>query len=90
MAQEKQVKFNSKGEKECFSCRSDDHWAAECPKSKDKEQRGFLHIQAGHGAMISQFKSDEGTETVRTGGLRKNYLYLDTCTTNDQMANPAY
>ena len=34
------------------------------------------------GAMVSQSTS--------TGGLKKNYLYLDTCTTEDQMVNPAY
>jgi hypothetical protein len=39
--------------------------------------------------MISQFR-DSGNETVKTGGLRQNYLYLDTCTTNDQMVNPSY
>jgi hypothetical protein len=80
MAQEKEVKFNSKGEKECYTCGADDHWAAACPKRKEQ----------GGGAMISQFRSGEKPETIRTGGLKKNYLYLDTCTTNDQMVNPAY
>lgn len=32
------------------------------------------------GAMVSQ----------STGGLKKNYLYLDTCSTEDQMVNPSY
>ena len=54
-------------------------------KRKKKEgdagvKQGKLFIQMD-GAMISQ---------VRTGGLKKNYLYLDTCTTNDQMVNPSY
>jgi hypothetical protein len=88
MAQEKEIKFNSKGEKECYTCGADDHWAAACPKRK--EQGGFMNFQADHGAMISQFRQGDKPETVPTGGLKKNYLYLDTCTTNDQMVNPAY
>lgn len=35
-----------------------------------------------YGAMVSQSSS--------TGGLKKNYIYLDTCTTEDQMVNLAY
>ncbi|KAL7474050.1 hypothetical protein ACHAW6_000048 [Cyclotella cf. meneghiniana] len=75
----KQVRFNSKGENHCFTCGGTDHWANECPKKHD----GDLLIQ--HGAMISQVKSDP-----RTGGLRRNYLYLDTCSTINQMVNQAY
>jgi hypothetical protein len=44
MAQEKEIKFNSKGEKECYTCGADDHWAAACPKRK--EQGGFMNFQA--------------------------------------------
>jgi hypothetical protein len=40
-----------------------------------------------------QQESSEGaniSQSTATGGLKKNYLYLDTCTTEDQMVEPAY
>jgi hypothetical protein len=83
--QEKKVKTNSKGESDCFRCGAGDHWADDCPH---KEKRGGLFLQMD-GAMISQFRDSENA-LVKTGGLRPNYLYLDTCTTNDQMVNPSY
>jgi hypothetical protein len=91
MAQEKKVlaqdkkKYNSKGESHCYGCGAGDHWADDCP---EKEKRGGLFLQTD-GAMISQFR-DGNDAMVKTGGLRPSYLYLDTCTTNDQMVNPCY
>ena len=76
---EKRVRFNCKGKNHCFTCGGTDHWANECPKKCN----GNILIQ--HGAMISQVKSDP-----RTGGLHRNYLYLDTCSTINQMVNQAY
>jgi hypothetical protein len=38
--------------------------------------------------MISQVKHDG--QDIKTGGIKKNYLYADTCSTNDFMVNPAY
>jgi hypothetical protein len=74
MAQEKQVKFNSKGEKDCYHCGADDHWAPDCPMKEKggekKEKSCRLFIQVSHGAMISQFRLD-GKEQVNTGGPRK-------------------
>lgn len=42
------------------------------------------------GAMTSQMMLEEDKPLQMTSGLKKNYLYLDTCTTNDQMVNPSY
>lgn len=39
----KQIKYNSKGEKDCYHCGQDDHWAPDCLQL-DKEQQALLHI----------------------------------------------
>jgi hypothetical protein len=36
---EKKIKFNSKGEKDCFKCDADDHWADDCPQAQEKRGR---------------------------------------------------
>jgi hypothetical protein len=79
--EEKKVKFNSKGEKNCYHCGEDDHWAPQCPKLS-KEKQGKLFLQATDGANVSQ--------ATKTGGIKKNRLYLDTCSTEDFVVNPAY
>lgn len=89
------TKTNSKGESNCFHCGAKDHWVTDCPELTE-ENKGSLLIQAD-GAMISQVQNDKHTtvagqpkKAIRSGGLRPNYLYLDTCTTNNQVVNPAY
>ena len=39
-------------------------------------------------SLVQKIKECEGE--VRTGGLKKSYLYLDTCTTNDQLVDATY
>lgn len=34
----KGVKFNSKGEKDCYHCGADDHWATRCPMLNKDQQ----------------------------------------------------
>ena len=63
LGQEKKIKFNSKGDKDCFKCGADDHWADDCP---EKKKRGGLFLQTD-GAMISQFRGSNDT-MVKTGG----------------------
>jgi hypothetical protein len=85
---EMMMKANKKGETACFNCGKDDHWMKECPDLTEK-QRGQLHIQLG-GSMVAQTKMEDGQAELHVGGLKRNYLYLGTCTTNDQMVNPDY
>ena len=85
------VKYNKKGEKDCYHCGADDHWAPDCPKKQDsvkEEKHGKLFLQTD-GAMISQARCAEG-KPIAAGGIRSNRLYLDTCTTNNQFSNPTY
>ena len=86
----RQVKYNSKGEKDCYHCGADDHWATKCPLlSKDQQGQlkdGAMALQ--HGAIMSQAKVVESA--AMSGGVKKNYLYADTCSTNDFMVNPTY
>ena len=79
------VKYISKGEKDCYHWGQDDHWAPDCPQL-NKEQQVQLHIQDW--AIASQV-NERGT-VAKTGGVRCNYLYIDTCSMNDFMVNPAY
>ena len=51
------------------------------------ENKGSLLIQAD-GAMILQVQQPE--KTIRSRGLQRNYLYMDTCTTNNQVVDPVY
>eukprot|EP00956_Cyclotella_meneghiniana_P000563 scaffold626_cov49-Cyclotella_meneghiniana.AAC.1 len=97
-----EAKTNSKGESGCFHCGDPGHWVTDCPDLTE-EKKGSLLIQAD-GAIISQVgsrtepmtdgKAERKIKTlkqcIRSGGLRRNYLYLDTCTTNNQVVNPAY
>ena len=89
MMQKKDTKaekrVNSKGESNCYNCGEDGHWASDCPQL-DKDQRGGLFLMDG--ATISQVR--DGESAVKTGGVKKNYLYADTRSTNDFMVNPAY
>eukprot|EP00956_Cyclotella_meneghiniana_P042120 scaffold248363_cov77-Cyclotella_meneghiniana.AAC.3 len=78
-----ETKTNSKGESNCFHCGAKDHWITDCP-DLNEANKGSLMMQLD-GALISQLK-----KCIRSGGLRRNYLYLDTCTTNNQVVNPAY
>ena len=32
----------------------------------------------------------QGERQDKKSGLKRNYMYLDTCTTEDQMVNPSY
>ena len=48
-------------------------------KLVDKQQQG------GEGNMLFQ-----GEKQDKKSGLKRNYLYLNTCTTEDQMVNPSY
>jgi hypothetical protein len=78
-------KYNSKGEHKCYHCGGEDHWATDCPEL-DKEQRGGLYLMDV--VIVSHVKQD-GSE-IKTGGVRRNWLYADTCSTNDFMVNPTY
>lgn len=53
---------------------------------QEQLKEGAMGLQDG--AIVSQVKESKGT--IRTGGVKKNYLYADTCSTNDFMVNPAY
>ena len=75
-------KSKGKGDSKCFHCGSLDHWIRECP-TMSADQKAHLFMQLD-GAMISQVKGDS------SGGLNKHYLYLDTCTTNDQVVVKEY
>ena len=40
------------------------------------------------GSLVQKNKTSESE--IKTGGLKKSYLYLDTCTTNDQVMDSTY
>lgn len=71
-------KVNSKGQSKCFHCDKDRHWIRECLELLN-EQKKQLKDQAGD--MLTQ--GDKGV-------LCRNYSYLDSCTTNNQIVNPSY
>ena len=91
MAQSKErstaPKENSKGESGCFHCGKTDHWIMDCPElSEAKKGQLFLQLD---GAMVSQFQDREEQRT-KSGGLRRNWLCLDTCTTDNQVVEEKY
>lgn len=72
------TKTNSKGESNCFHCRSSGHWVTDCPELTE-EDKGSLLIQAD-GAIISQVRLNEDVcevkqqKAIRSGGLQRHYL----------------
>lgn len=83
----------------CIHC-GGAHEVAECPDLTD-EQLGQILLQldaieaekrAEDDGLIEggSLVQDRETAGVRTAGLCKKYLYLDTCTTDDQMADATY
>ena len=81
----KEEKTNKQGESGCYHCGDTSHWIMNCSKLTEAK-KGQLFLQLD-GAMVSQVYNGDHT---KTGGLVRTRLYLDTCTTDDQMANPAY
>ena len=63
--------------KKCYHCNTMGHIAVDCPQL-DETERGAINAQFGYTLL-------QKNNTVRT-----NYLYLDTCTTNNFMCNSAY
>ena len=82
--------------KVCVHCGSIDHNLDTCPEITDEQlaqilmQLDDMGVEEGQGAMIFQRQRDETRTQPSIGGLRSSRLYLDTCTTNDQITNPAY
>jgi hypothetical protein len=82
----------------CVHCGSTMHNLDTCPEIT-VEQLGEILVQLDdlalegdedQGAMIFQKQRDSAISKPSIGGLRSNRLYLDTCTTNDQITDPAY
>lgn len=63
--------------KKCYHCNTLGHIARDCPQL-DQQGIGQIHAQFGY------------TLLQRDGVIKSSYLYLDTCTTNNYMCNPAY
>ena len=79
------MKQKEEADKRCIHC-GGPHGLETCPEITT-EQLGELLIQLGgprSGQMI--FQDDEG----KGQSLNRNYLYLDTCSTEDQMVVPHY
>ena len=82
----------------CVHCGSTMHNLDTCPEVTVEQlaeilvQLDDLALEGGEdqGAMIFQKQRDSAVSKPSIGGLRSNRLYLDTCTTNDQITNPAY
>ncbi len=65
-------------DKKRYHCGVTGHIARDCDKLEEKD-RGMINAQFGYTLLQKNKKS-----------LRPNYLYLDTCTTNNFMCNQAY
>jgi hypothetical protein len=80
----------------CVHCGSHDHNLDACPDISNEQLAQILmqldefELDRNDGEMFFQHQSDASIAGETVGGLRSNRLYLNTCTTNDQITNPAY
>ena len=84
----------------CAHC-GGDHSLSTCPQVSDEDLAAFISslqrndedstvtvpFGGDHGGMLL---SKKGPRSRMDGGLKKNYLYLDTCTTHNVMCSPEY
>ena len=64
------------GDKTCYHCNKLGHIATDCP-GLDQKKMAAIYSQFGYSALQGNI-------------VKKNFLYLDTCTTDDYVPNRAY